>query len=97
MTTEAWGSDIEIERHLRIMATIWAYAYEFMADSLVPDHAYDEVVRMINPKVKTGHEVLDEFFQNWFSPDSGMWIRLHPELDKVDQAYKRLKKILEDK
>jgi len=76
------------------MVTLWAYAYEFMGESLVSDAQYDEVSLKIRPQMSTGHEVLDEFFRTQFTPDSGMWIRWHPDLVAVDNAYCRLKKIL---
>lgn len=90
-------SEEEVERRNRIMVTIWAYAYEFMGDSLVTDDEYDRSSLKIRPEMETGHAALDEFFREQYTPDSGMWIRLHPELNKVDNAYHRLKRLMNRK
>ena len=74
---------IETERRHRIRLSVFAYAYEYENVSLISDGEYDTLSRMVNPKIKTGHKKLDKFFATEFEPDTGMWIRKHPELDKV--------------
>lgn len=86
-------TEAEIERQNRIRISGWAYGYEFEAESPVSDAEYDRVARMIRPEVSTGHAVLDKFFKEHYTPDSGMWIRFHPELDKVAARYHYLKRI----
>ena len=73
----------------RIRLSIAAYAYEFMNDSIMSDHEYDALSRDINPKEKTGNKMMDKFFENNFKPDTGMWIRIHPEIKKLDYLYKK--------
>lgn len=51
------------------------------------DAEYDELSKQINPEQKTGNEKLDKFFREEFTPDTGMWIRKHPELDKLHAMY----------
>ena len=65
-----------------------AYAYEFK-DSIMSDHEYDELSRKINPKEKTGNDMMDKFFRTQFQPDTGMWIRTHPEIKKLEYLYKK--------
>lgn len=83
-----WGSAIEIERRNRIMASVYAYAYEIMADSLVTDSEYDLLCLSINPSVKTGH--LDDFFENEFDPSTGLWIYKHPDPEGIVNLYHRI-------
>lgn len=87
--TLPWGTRIERERRNRIRVAVYAYAYEFEDSALVPDAEYDVLARSIDPSVITGHLLLDQFFRNHYTPDSGMWVRLHPELPAVADCYHR--------
>ena len=73
----------------RIKLSVAAYAYEFKGDSIMTDHEYDELSLKINPNEKTGNDVMDKFFKTQFQPDTGMWIRSHPEIKKLDYLYKK--------
>ena len=73
----------------RIKLSVAAYAYEFMGDSIMSDHEYDELSLKINPNEKTGNDVMDKFFKTQFQPDTGMWIRSHPEIKKLEYLYKK--------
>lgn len=84
---------IETERRRRIRLSVFAYAYEFDNTSLISDEEYDKLSRMIDPSIKTGHDVLDKFFETEFEPDTGMWIRKHPELKRVGDLYLRAFKL----
>ena len=82
-----WGNEIERERKARINLSLYAYAYEFENDSLVDDATFDELSRKINVDIKTGHDILDEFFKKEFQSDTGMWIRKHPDLHGIKFLY----------
>lgn len=84
-----WGTPVERERRLRIRVSVLAYAYEYHAHSIVPDSIYDRLARAVQPTVTTGHHLLDEFFRTTYSPDTGMWIRSHPELSGIINIYNR--------
>ena len=71
----------------RIRLSVAAYAYEFVGDSIMSDQEYDELSLKINPKEKTCNDMMDKFFRTQFQPDTGMWIRVHPELGKLDYIY----------
>ena len=73
----------------RIKLSIAAYAYEFLGESIMTDHEYDELSLKINPNEKTGNDMMDEFFKTQFQPDTGMWIRWHPEIKKLEYLYKK--------
>ena len=73
----------------RIKLSVAAYAYEFEGDSIMTDHEYDELSLKINPSEKTGNDVMDKFFKTQFQPDTGMWIRSHPEIKKLEYLYKK--------
>lgn len=83
----AWGSPVERERRNRIRLAVYAYAYELRDESLVTDHEFDRLARSIDPTVTTGNPVLDQFFRDHYQPDSGMWIRHHPDLDGIARLY----------
>ena len=73
----------------RIRLSVAAYAYEFLGDSLMSDHEYDQLSLQINPQEEPGNSKMDEFFKKHFQPDTGMWIRIHPEVDKLNDLYKK--------
>lgn len=79
------GINPEIRNRIRL--SIAAYAYEFESDSIMTDHEFDELSKKINPSEKTGNKLMDDFFEKHFQPDTGMWIRIHPELKKVENIY----------
>ena len=73
----------------RINLSVAAYAYEFKGDSIMSDHEYDELSRKINPNEETGNDMMDKFFKTQFQSDTGMWVRWHPEVKKLDYLYKK--------
>ena len=48
----------------RIRLSVAAYAYEFMNDSIMSDHDYDQLSLQINPQEKTGNELMDKFLKH---------------------------------
>ena len=85
--------DKSIERRKRIRLALFAFAYEFENTSLVSDATYDSLSREIDVKKSTGNRKLDKFFRDKFIPDSGMWVRDHPELGKLRKLYDRVSPI----
>ena len=79
------GINPEIRNRIRL--SIAAYAYEFKDDQIMSDAEFDELALKIKPEEKTGNLKLDNFFKKHFQPDTGMWIRVHPELGKLDYIY----------
>ena len=71
----------------RIRLSVYAYAYEFMNDSLVDDAEFDRLSQEIDLNIITGNEEMDSFFAREFIADSGMWIRKHPELNRIKGLY----------
>ena len=71
-----WGSKVEVEVRRRIKLSVAAYAYEYDKESL-----------LVNPKRITGNSRLDRFFRNNFNPDTGQWIRKHPDLPRIKKIY----------
>jgi len=80
---------IERQRRIRIRLSIAAYAYEFDDQSIMSDAEFDELSNEVIPNIATGHEVMDKFFKEEFEPDTGMWIRKHPELERITDLYER--------
>ena len=71
----------------RIRLSVYAYAYEFMNDSLVDDAEFDRLSQEIDLTITTGNNEMDSFFAREFIADSGMWIRKHPELNRIKGLY----------
>lgn len=82
-----WGSQVETETRRRIRLSVWAYAYEYEAVSLVSDAIFDFEAMMVNLSVNTRRPDLDYWFRMNFKPYTGMWIRNHPELEKIKGLY----------
>lgn len=76
----------------RIKLSVAAYAYEFLNDSIMSDHDFDQLSLQINPQEETGNKKMDDFFKKHFKPDTGMWIRAHPEIGKLNYLYKNFYK-----
>tara|TARA_R110000772_G_scaffold78228_1_gene167844 strand:+ start:135 stop:338 length:204 start_codon:yes stop_codon:yes gene_type:complete len=53
------------------------------------DHKFDELSNKIRPTVNTGKNKLDNFFKEHFEPATGMWVRHHPDKQKLRTAYER--------
>ena len=75
------------ETRRRIKLSVYAYAYEFMNDSLIDDAEFDRLSQEIDLTINTGNEEMDSFFAKEFIADSGMWIRRHPNLERVNEIY----------
>lgn len=84
------GTVVEVERRRRVRVSLWAYAYEFRSHSIVPDYIFDVECRQINLRIDTGRPDLDYWFRACFDANTGMWVRNHPELEKLAQLYERL-------
>ena len=80
---------IEIERRNRIRLSVAAYAYEYKHVSIMSDAEFDALSLKIDPSVSTGNRKLDAFFKTTFTPDSGMWIRKHPDKRGLANIYHR--------
>jgi len=87
-------TEVEVEIRNRIRLSLAAYEYElgpFKCHGLeMTDGAWDRLALSIRPDMTTGHEVIDKFFKEVFGPDTGCWVRRHPELDKLINLYTRL-------
>lgn len=81
-------SGINVEIRNRIRLSVAAYAYEYKDDPIMSDAEFDAMSRKINVDEKTGNRKLDNFFKKHFHPDTGMWIRNHPEKNKLDYIYR---------
>jgi len=80
-------SPVEVERRNRIRLALAAYAYEFHDDPIMSDGDYDTLSLSIDPKIKTGNRRLDWFFSTRFDPSTGVWVREHPDLDRLAELY----------
>jgi len=80
----------EEQRRLRIRLSVAAYAYEYLNESVMSDEEFDRLSKLVDVSVSTGNRKLDRFFNKHFQPDTGMWIRLHPEKQELANIYERV-------
>ena len=83
---------VERQRRIRIRLALAAYAYEYDNDSIMSDAEFDWLSDQVIPSIATGHDKMDKFFKEKFMPDTGMWVRSHPEFKKLEKLYKSLRK-----
>ena len=80
----------EYQRRLRIRVSVAAYAYEYMNDSIMSDEEFDKLSLLIDPEISTGNRKLDNFFKKKFKPETGMWIRMHPDTQGLATIYHKV-------
>jgi hypothetical protein len=90
MKYDKYAPEVQEERQRRILLAVWAYAYEFLCTPLVTDARFDAVSKRVDPKIKTGHKVLDKFFQKEFNADTGMWIHNHPLREDIGRITEQI-------
>lgn len=83
-----WGNVVEKEVKRRIKLSVAAYSYEFLDVSVISDAEFDKMSLEVDVSVKTGNELMDNFFKNYFDASTGQWIRKHPQLDLISKLYK---------
>jgi hypothetical protein len=78
----------------RIRVALFAFAYEVKNDSLIPDSEYDVLSGKVDDQLfeATDNSELDFWFSENFDCFTGMWVRSHPEIDKLARLYERIKK-----
>lgn len=84
---------LEKERRRRIRLAVAALAYEVFDQPVMPDAEFDQLAREVMPKFRTGHDVLDRFFATEFSPNTGVWVRRHPEQDGLKRILREVYRI----
>lgn len=82
-------SDVEIETKRRINICVWAFAYQFLNQPLVPDSVFDVECMMVDLNINTSRPDMDSWFRKNFQPYTGIWIYSHPELDKIADLYRK--------
>lgn len=80
----------EREKRRRVCVSLWAYAYEMRDHSMVSDAKYDETCKAVDLSQATGNPKLDKWFKDNFDPDTGMWVRDHPEIEKLERLFNSL-------
>lgn len=55
----------------------------------MPDDEFDQRLKRIRPTMTTGNLVMDIFFATVFTPETGMWIRRHPDLEGIRRIVAR--------
>lgn len=72
------------QKWLRTHVAICALAYDRYAVSFISDSDYDTACRLVDTSIETDRIDLDRFFSIRFSPDTGQWVYLHPDLKRLD-------------
>lgn len=73
----------QLQKRLRARLAVCAYAYEFMSAALIPDSEYDRLSLEVDMSVSTDRPDLDRWFEENFDPSTGMWVRNHPDLERL--------------
>ena len=73
----------------RILISVYAYAYEFLDESLIDDYEYDKLAQEIDVNISTNNMMLDKFFNDCYVSYSGSWILKHPEIEKIVEIYNK--------
>ena len=81
------------QRWLRIMLSLAAYGYEKGDCSPFDDATYDALCKEVNPSIQTGRPILDWFFMTEFQSDTSLWVHKHPELDKLQSTFNRMRNL----
>jgi len=84
---EKFHEPVNQEIKNRIRLSVAAYAYEMRNDEIMSDKEFDSLALKVNPQEKTGNRKLDNFFKKHFQPDTGMWIRKHPDINGIAYIY----------
>lgn len=82
-----WGSKVEIERRKRIKLSVAAFAYEYLGESFMSDHDFDQESLLVDLTIDTGNKEMDEYFREHFDPCTGMWVVDHPNALRLKQLY----------
>ena len=88
---KSWGSVVEIETRRRILLSVYAAAYEIHNDSLISDEKFDKMSLEVDLTIKTKNKKMDKWFKENFDSSTGMWVRKHPEIKKLEIIYNSLK------
>jgi hypothetical protein len=83
-----------IETRNRIKIVLAAYAYEYHDDPLMTDSQFDNLAKSINLEVSTNRPDLDKWFVKNYSPYTGQWIRVFPEILEIQEKYDTLKNFI---
>lgn len=80
------------ETRLRIRLAVAAWAYEMHADPLMSDAEYDRLSRQVDLDKSTARSDMDMWFIENFSPDTGVWVRSHPDQAGLERLYRQLRR-----
>jgi len=78
-----YNTEIDVETRKRIKVSVYAYLYEYAGISVISDSEYDQLALTIDLSINTRRPDLDKWFRDNFSPYTGMWIRKHPERQRI--------------
>lgn len=80
------------QRRLRILLSVCALAYENNRTPLTDDIEWDKMALEVDLSIDTGNPKMDKWFKANFSPDTGLWIRNHPDKCDLKRIYNLFKK-----
>ena len=84
------------QKKLRMLLSVWAFAYEIYDHSFVTDSEYDKQALLVDLSIATDREDLDSWFKDNYSPYTGQWVLGHPERERLNDIVKRLIKVDND-
>ena len=79
------------ETRRRIRVAVAAWAYEVHNDPLMSDAEFDALARSIDVNRSTANSDMDRWFLANFNPDTGIWVRRHPDTGGLERVYRMLR------
>lgn len=76
------------ETRNRIRVAVAAWAYEVRNDPIMSDAEFDALARSIDLGRSTQNQDMDQWFQENFNPNTGLWVYLHPDKGGLERIYR---------
>lgn len=76
-----------LETQRRIKLSLAAWAYEMHDDPIMSDNEFDRLAEEIDTNRSTRRPDLDHWWMTNFDPCTGVWVRKHPEQDRLEALY----------
>ena len=75
------------EIYKRIKLSVAAYAYEYGDKPIMSDDEFDKLAMEVDLSIKTGNNIMDDFFNTDFNTFTGVWVRSHPDIVGLKRIY----------
>jgi hypothetical protein len=83
------GDNLIVSKEIakRIKLAVAAYAYEYGDNPVMSDGEFDKLAMEVDLSIKTGNNIMDDFFKTNFDAFTGAWVRSHPDIVGLKRIY----------